>query len=180
MDVLALDLSKRAAGWARYRSGDAKPAFGTWKLGSEVTSNGRAFLNLHRNLADQCAFGKPDLIAYEMPLMLGPAAGNTTAETQEILIGIAMHAESFCEAKVIGCQSVNMSTWRRHFIGSMPRGLKRATLKDYVIKRCQELGLNPADDNQADALGILDHALSGRGILPPWRQANILTRELGR
>lgn len=180
MDVLALDLSKRAAGWARYRVGDAKPTFGTWKLGSEVTSKGRAFLNLHRNLADQCAFGKPDLIAYEMPLLLGPAAGNTTAETQEVLIGLAMHAESFCEAKVISCQPVNMSTWRRMFIGSMKRGTKRAQLKDYTIERCIQLGLHPKDDDQADAIGILDFALNGRGILPPWRQGNILLPELGR
>lgn len=180
MDILALDLSKRAAGWARYRSGDAKPTFGTWKLGSEVTSMGRTFLNLHRMMNDQCAFGKPDVVAYEMPLLLGPAAGNTTADTQMVLIGLAMHAESFCEAKVISCQSTNMSTWRKHFIGSMPRGTKRTVLKDYVIQRCQQLGVNPADDNQADAIGILDYVLNGRGILPPWRNANVLTRELGR
>lgn len=179
-DVLCLDLSKRAAGWARWRTGQPHPAFGTWTLGSAYTSMGRTFVALHRHLHDQFTIGKPDLVVYEEPLLLGPAAGNTTADTQKVLIGLAAHCESYCDAKGTRCFAVNMSTWRRMFIGSMKRGTERRQLKDYVIARCRELGLKPDDDNQADAIGILAHTLQMEGIDAPWAVNRLETTALGR
>lgn len=179
MDVLAIDISKRATGWARWRSDQPRPVFGTWRLGSEYTSMGRTFIKLHQNMNDQFVIGKPDLVVYEEPLLLGPAAGNTTADTQKVLIGLAAHAESFCEAKAVRCYSVNMSTWRRMFIGSMPRGTQKRALKDFVISRCRELGLKPDDENQADAIGILAHALQMEKINAPWAIAPFEKTALG-
>jgi len=178
-DVLCLDISKRACGWVRWRSGQDRPAFGTVKLGSEYTSMGRTFVNLHKNLNEQFMLGRPDLVVYEEPLLLGPAAGSTTADIQKVLIGLAAHCESFCEAKAVRCFSVNMTTWRRMFIGSMPRGTGRRELKDFVIARCRELGLRPDDDNQADAIGILAHTLKMEKIDAPWAVASFEKTALG-
>jgi hypothetical protein len=47
-----------------------------------------------------------------------------------------------------------------------------------TIKRCRELGMDPARTDEADALGILDFVLSTEGLLPPWRADNLLVRPM--
>jgi hypothetical protein len=51
----------------------------------------------------------------------------------------------------------------------MKRGTKRQALKDFVEARCRDLGMKPRNDDEADALGILDYDLTFAGITPPWR-----------
>ena len=47
---------------------------------------------------------------------------------------------------------------RKHFIG---RGdLARAPAKAAVIRACRQRGWRPVDDNEADALALLDYAIS--------------------
>lgn len=104
---------------------------------------------------------------------------DSVADTQKVLIGLAGHCESFCDAKAVRCFSVNMATWRRMFIGSMPRGTGRRELKDFVIARRRELGLKPDDDNQADAIGILAHTLKMEKIDAPWAVATFDKTALG-
>jgi hypothetical protein len=74
--------------------------------------------------------------------------------------------------------AVNVATWRRHFIGPMPRGTKSPDLKAMTMKRARELGFSPVGYDEADAIGILDHQLHLDGITPPWRMANVLQRQL--
>lgn len=181
MDVLALDLSKRSTGFARHASGDAKPRHGVWQLGGQFTGMGDVFLKVHRCLADECVFGKPDLIAYEEPLLLGPAAGNTTADTQKLLIGLAMHVESFCAAKNIPCRPISLAQWRRWFTPELQKPHIKNDLgvtiknpsydpKGDVIRRCKQLGLAPESDNDADALGILSYARALEKVVMPWME----------
>jgi len=75
---------------------------------------------------------------------------------------------------------INLSSWRKHFVGSMPRGTKRKEWKDYAIERCQQYGWRPRNDDEADALGLLDYALDLQGIVPPWRAGEVLRAPLGR
>jgi hypothetical protein len=168
---LALDLSKRSTGFAAWQPGWAAPRFGHWVLGSEFTTTGQTFVKLHRNLSELMALtGQFETVTYEEPLLLGPAAGNTSAETQLLLIGLMAHTESFCAAKRIRrCQYVNQASWRKHFIGSMKRGTKRTDLKALVMERCREHQWHPRKDDEADALGILDYALHIQNIEVPWR-----------
>jgi hypothetical protein len=58
-----------------------------------------------------------------------------------VLSGLCAHAESFGYAVGLrSVQAVNVTSWRRHFIGKMPRGTKTKQLKDYVIERCRSYG----------------------------------------
>ena len=123
--------------------------------------------------------GAIDALFYEKPLNLGPAAGNTNAETIEVLIGLAMHVESWGDA--MGCRiirAVNQTSWRRSFLGAMKRGTKSKDLKDYAMERCRQLGFSPQKHDQAEAIGILDHACGELDILPYWRAENILVSPL--
>lgn len=173
MAHLSLDLSKRSTGWACWKEGWQAPRFGSWALGSEFTSTGKAFVNLHKNMGALMQMTGPfDTVTYEEPLLLGPAAGNTSAETQLLLIGLMAHVESFCAAKGIRrVQYVNQSSWRKHFIGSMKRGTKRTDLKALVMERCREHGWLPRKDDEADALGVLDYWLHSLKIETPWQKA---------
>ena len=64
------------------------------------------------------------------------------------------------------------------------RGIRRGTnlsageFKKLSVVRCQEMGFAPPDTDCADALGILDYAIHLSEIVPPWRDAHLLRREL--
>lgn len=172
MRALALDLSKRSAGWAVWGPHDSTLASGTWVLGSEFTSKGKVFGNLHGNMSEIHALGEIDAVYYEKPLNLGASGPATNQDTLDLLIGLAMHAESWAEA--MGCRiirDVHQATWRRHFLGKMPRATKSAELKDYAMVRCRQLGFKPLKHDQAEAIGILDYACDALGMEPPWQSA---------
>jgi len=180
MRILALDLSKRSAGWACWGPDDGMAASGAWVLGSEFTSKGRAFAKLHEEMSALHALGPIDHIFYERPLNLGPENGHTSADTINVLIGLAMHAESWGEA--MGCRlirDVHQATWRSFFLGRMPRATKSADLKMYAMSRARQLGFKPLKHDQAEAIGILDFACEQLGITPPWRANEVLRPPLG-
>jgi len=133
-------------------------------------------------MTDLHRLGEIDVIAYEQPLNMAFTDKPNNSETPFILNGLAAHIESWGEA--MGCRlirDVHQATWRRHYIGAMKRGTARAALKDYVKQRCRELGFAPKNDDEADALGILDwavcEALRHTGILPYWRADNPLVQQ---
>jgi hypothetical protein len=178
MRILALDLSKRSAGWACWGPSDEHVASGTWELGSEFTGKGQTFAKLHQNMADLHRLGAIDRIYYEKPLNLGPAAGNTSRDTLDVLIGLAMHAESFGFAMSIPTQDLNMSSWRAFFLAGMKKANATADLKEYAMRRCRQLGFRPIKHDQAEAIGILDYALELNKIMPPWRSGEVLRSSL--
>lgn len=180
MRVLALDLSKRSAGWAMWAVGEERPASGAWELGSEYTSRPETFVRLHQRMSEQTAFGLPDAVFYEEPIQAVQLQGHTNIETLKLVAGLAAHAESWAEA--MGCRiirGVNLATWRRHFLGKMPRATKTAELKGYAVERCRQLGFRPRVHDEAEALGILDYACETLSILPPWRANEVLRPPLG-
>lgn len=175
---LALDLSIRSAGWALYSDGQDRPAFGTWELAPHIDWRARAYVRLHRNLLDLHRVTPITSIVYEEPLSAGAVHGHTNVTTLEAMAGLAAHASSFAEAVGATHRAVNMSSWRRHFLGRMPRGTKTVDLKAMAMARCRELGFDPAKHDAAEAIGLLDYQLSISGVIPPWRADNILTREM--
>lgn len=171
MRVLALDLSKASTGFAAWGEGDAHLASGAWQLGSEYTSRGMVFAKLHERLTELHMLGAIEAIFYEEPIHPAQLQGATNAETIKLAAGLAAHAESWGEA--MGCRTiraVNMSTWRRHFLGRMPRATRTAELKGMAIERCRQLGFSPTSHDQAEAIGILDYACDALELSPPWQQ----------
>lgn len=182
VSFLALDLSKTSAGWAQWLPGWDKPIYGSFRLGSEYTTIGGTCAALHRELTAIHRLTPVEWGFIEKPLTAAQLHGNTNADALFILAGIAAHAHSFAYAKGWSGQrviEVNIATWRRHFIGPMKRGTKSKALKDYTGQRCRQLGWSPRNDDEADALGILDYALHSRSITPPWAANEVLRAPLG-
>lgn len=176
MNILALDLSQRSTGWAVWPEGADKPRFGHWQLGSAYTSDGRTYAKLHECLMDLRALVRFELVYFEDPINPAQLSGHTNIDTLRVLAGLAAHTESYCAAVkgVRRVERINISSWRRDFIGKQKRGTKRQTLKDLTIERCRQLGFNPSRDDEADALGICDYACTLNGIVPPWRKGEVL------
>lgn len=154
-----------------------KPVSGTWALADSVDYAGRAYCRLHRNLMDLHRVTPLDEIVFEEAIPPFALQGHTNAKSLAAAAGLAAHVESFSEACGIRYRAVNLSAWRRHFIGKMPRGTKTPDLKHMAMTRCRELGFDVQKHDAAEACGLLDYQLSVAGIIAPWRE-NILEREL--
>lgn len=178
--ILALDLSKRSSGYAVWKDGSPNPIHGLWVLGSEFTTDGQTYCKLHQNLSDLRQLVRFEHVFYEQPLRPEVLTGHTNVDTLRVLAGLAAHAESFAAA--LGCrsiQAVHQASWRKHFIGRMPRGTKTKAWKDYAMERCRQYGWKPRRDDEADALGLLDYGCELKGIVPPWRTDEVLRPMLG-
>lgn len=178
MSYVALDLSVRSTGWAMWSKGQALPACGTWELAPHIDYVARAFCRLHKHLLDLNKLEAIEELVFEEAIPAHMLHGRTNAATVEAAAGLAAHAMSFGEAIGIRWRSVPIAAWRRHFIGSMPRGTKSPDLKAMAMKRCRELGFDAIKHDAAEACGLLDYQLSVAGILPPWRADNVLQRQL--
>jgi len=179
--IIALDLSKRSTGFAAWQDGWDEPRYGIWELGTVFTSEGRTFVKLHTRLDEVrkvvCRF---DHLFYEEAINPASLSGHTNIETLRVLSGLCAHAESYGYARKVRTHRINISTWRKDFIGSMEitdarrrakaRG-ESATgeLKSLTMERCRQYGWSPRKNDEADALGVLDYGCTQLGIVPPWR-----------
>ena len=175
MRILALDLSKTSTGWASFQPGDKTLASGAWVLGSEFTPRGKVFGNLHGRMSDLETLGHIDAVFYEKPLDLGAKRGRDgkpigigSSEAHFLLLGLAMHAESWAEA--MGCRiirEVPMGTWRSHFLKGMDRK-RYVDLKAMAVAKALALGFKTRCHDQAEAIGILDYATEVLNLPAPW------------
>lgn len=178
--ILSLDLSKRSTGWAIWQEGWDMPRYGSVQLGSEYTCDGRTYVKLHQVLSDlRMTVSKFEAIYFEEPINPAQLTGHTNIDTLRVLSGLAAHTLSFSYALSIRAQAVNITSWRRFFVGKMPRGTKTKEWKDYAIERCHQYGWKPRTNDEADALGILDYACDLQGVTPPWRVDETLRAPLG-
>jgi hypothetical protein len=181
MRVAFLDLSKTSTGWACWAPGDAVAASGTWELGSSFTSRGRVFAKLHENMMALERLGHVEAWFYEEPIHPAQLQGQTNAETIKLAAGLASHVESAAEAfgaRII--RAVNQATWRREFLGKMPRATRSAELKDMAMQRCRQLGFRPLKHDQAEAIGGLTYACLSLDITPYWIAQEVLRPALVR
>lgn len=196
MKIITLDLSKRSTGWAVWHPGWERPRYGHWELGSGYTSPGRVFCKLHECLIDVRGVLGFEAIYYEQKLNPASLQGHTTLDTISLLGGLEAHVQSFAAAMGMRCRAINVQTWRGEFIGrqevSAARKRARAKakasgkkvsarddLKALTRERCQQLGFAPRNDDEADAIGLLDYQLGLEGIVPAWRANETLRAPLG-
>lgn len=181
MRVLGLDPSKRAMGWALWAPGE-QIASGVWELGSELTSRGTVFARVHEKIMELHQLGRIEAVFYEDLVNIVPGSPVPTNKDSILLAaGIAAHIESFGEAmgfRIV--RAVHQATWRRHFIGKMPRGTKSVDLKAMAMERCRQLGFRPTKHDQAEAIGILDYACDALNLSPPWCADEVLRPALNR
>lgn len=179
MRFLALDTSKSRTGWASWETGDAKPVLGHFQCGSEYTSDGSAQKTLWRNLLDITAFGMPDIMGVEAPADASKWKGGRPFQHTKTLIRLAGTVMFFAENYGIRASEIPKDVWFPPFIGPNQRPPK-GEAKSYCEMRCKSLGLRPLNDDEADAVGILDYMISLEQIIPPWREENLLLPVIGR
>jgi hypothetical protein len=151
--ILALDVAT-TTGWAFGRP-DGPPTFGSIRFGKPGTSRAvcyrefRAWLDMWANYR-KC----PDLIVFESPVA-SMMHGQTNVDVIKKLIGMCEHLEEWAHDK-IELREANVQQIRQHFIGCSP---KREEAKRLTIERCHELKWAAINDNEGDALALLDYQI---------------------
>jgi Holliday junction resolvasome RuvABC endonuclease subunit len=149
--ILALDLGQRT-GWA-VRNADGAIASGTveFKPG-RFEGGGMIFLRFRAWLqeVDETAGGISAVYFEEVRSHRGAAASHAYG-------GYLAHLTAWAEMNRIPYRGVPVGTIKRHVTG---RGNAD---KAAVIAAVRALGFDPADDNEADALALLDWALEHGG-----------------
>ena len=158
-DIAALDLATRTD-WARWGPG-AAVRHGSFTLPSTGPEVGRFLAAFDGRLASVLAV-MPDLVVFETP-WVGPATHQATARKLMCLAGFL---EFFCHRAAIPCREVNNNTVRKHFCGK--GNAPRREMKALVMQACRARGWQPANDDEADALAVLDFAAHACRLDVPW------------
>lgn len=193
--LLALDLSKRSTGWAVWDEAWEKPRYGHWVLGSEFTGDGAVFLKLQRNLDDLHRIAAFEWIYHEEAINPANLNGATNIGVLRLAAGLAAATEMFAEARRCKVKRINVNSWRPSYVDpdlinqvnadvrrkrkAGKKASARPDLKRLAMERSRQLGFAPINDDEAEALGVLDYACSLKGIVPPWRSDEVLRPMMG-
>lgn len=150
LKILALDLGTKT-GWAvclpdrTITSGTAEFKNDRWQGG------GMRFLRFKQWLTEikQMASGLDAVFIEEVRRHAGVDAAHAYG-------GFLAHVTAWCEHHTIPYEAVPVGTIKRHATG------KGNANKEAMILAARKRGFNPADDNEADALAILDWAMTHR------------------
>jgi crossover junction endodeoxyribonuclease RuvC len=148
--VLALDLGQRT-GWAvRNRDGAIASGVHEFRPG-RFEGGGMIWLRFRAWLqeVDETSGGVGVVVFEEVRRHLGTTASH-------IYGGYLAHLTAWAEANRIPYQGVPVGTIKRHVTG------KGNADKQAVIEAVRRLGFRPADDNEADALALLNWAIAQR------------------
>lgn len=167
MRILALDLAK-LTGWA-VGSPAGVEAFGTHLLPStaawELGEYGMAARVLFRRML---AHVEPDWVVYESPILRsgkivegrrGPRVATIdTPDKLRKMYGLPFELEIECRRAGVPVREANIGAWRKSFLmGKIPKGREACKLAVKVMARRR--GWDVKDDNEADALAVLDYEL---------------------
>jgi crossover junction endodeoxyribonuclease RuvC len=152
--ILALDLGQKT-GWA-VRNRDGAIASGVQEFRpSRFEGGGMIWLRFRAWLqeVDDASGGVGVAVFEEVRRHLGTTASH-------IYGGYLAHLTAWAEANRIPYQGVPVGTIKRHIAG------KGNADKQAVIEAVRRLGFAPADDNEADALALLNWAIAhGVGVV---------------
>ena len=167
MALLTLDMATQS-GWAAY-SPSLGVIYGTHKLPTTHDDVGRFVAAFQDWLVDDL-FPKvqPTRICFEAPFV-GPKMSQQTACK---LFGLKAVLELTCFRNDILCREANIPAVRKAFLGRNPRNRDEA--KRAVIEMCRMYGWKPKNDDEADALAIMDYAAGQWGLRRPWGEGPLL------
>lgn len=150
--ILALDIATNT-GVAYGDPANGLPHLSTVRFGGQGASLEEAFGEAVKWIEAKLAAEWPGLIAFESPVPPSFMRGHTNVNTIRKLMGLAAviggtaHSLGFYNLAEASVRDI-----RQHFLGVT--GMRGAEAKKAAIARCKALGLNPRDDNQADACAL--------------------------
>ena len=162
MKVLTLDIAT-VTGWAAWRP---EPGFesGVFRIDTSDLGTGEFGVRYSEWLRAKLADIQPDDVVFEAPILPRPSKKKPKASisigTLRRLYGLVFVTEAVCREAGVAeghIWEANQSTVVKHFTGHA--GGKREERKARTIAACRELGWDPEDHNEADALAILSYAL---------------------
>ncbi len=178
--VLALDLAT-TTGWALHRPGMERPFFDAFRLPGDPRAIGEPCAVLEHFLREMYLNTKSEGGISHFFFEAQHIDSKINMQTAYRLIGLGAIVEKFAFQVKAKAYSVDISTWRKHFIGR-GGGFKRDKTKkgkpympgedpkELAVQRCEQYGWHTDIHDAAEACGILDYALT---LLPdyhrPWR-----------
>lgn len=164
LTVLALDIAKHRTGWAVGSPDMNRPYWGVWQMAMPWDRfEGERLEAFYDFISGKIAEHRVTYVAMERLLIdMKDFDYNGTVPMAQL------HGMAILAAKKAGVRrgAVAISSWRAHFLGTgiAPKGLAQRQrtnwLKDEAIKKCVARGWLPELHDEAEALGIMDFALS--------------------
>ena len=154
--ILALDIATNT-GVALGDPANGLPKLWTVRFGAQGSSLEASFAAAIAWTKDRLLDDKPVRIVFESPMPPSFMKGHTNANTIRKLMGLAAiiggtaHSMGFYNLAEASVRDI-----RQHFLGVTR--LRSADAKKATIAKCRELGLNPRDDNAADAAALWFYA----------------------
>ncbi len=146
--ILALDLAS-VSGWACGEPGGT-PDHGSVRFAKAGASHEAIFAGALQWMSAICAERQPGIVVWEAPMSTSFKRGKTNINTTTLLYGLpaVIGAVAYLRG-IFDVRKADTRDVRNHFIHQNP---KRAIAKRLVMKQCEHLGWDVADDNEADAL----------------------------
>jgi Holliday junction resolvasome RuvABC endonuclease subunit len=146
--ILALDLGSRC-GWAvlSARSGEVASGVAEFRPG-RFEGAGMAFLRFETFLENINNAATLGIVVFE------EVRAHRGTLAAQVYGGFLAHLTAWCERKAVPYTAVPVATIKRHATG------KGNASKDEVIAAVRARGFAPKDDNEADAIAILDWAVA--------------------
>lgn len=153
-NMLTLDLATQT-GWAEGVFGEP-PRSGSVRLASAGATRAEVLAGAFRFLGERWKAWKPHVVVFEAPLAPSVMAGKTNFNTTRTLIALPGIVEALCVLKGIwSVREARVFDVRKFLLGANPPG---AIGKKLVMQRMRELGHEPQDDNESDALALWYYA----------------------
>lgn len=146
-NILALDLST-TTGWALTQNGQVHSGSQSFKP-QRFDGGGMRYLRFQRWLNELNQVENPiAMVVFE------EVRRHVSTDSAHAYGGFMATLTSWCEAQKIPYQGVPVGTIKKHATG------KGNASKEEMIAAARAKGFNPSDDNQADALALLDWAMT--------------------
>lgn len=146
-NILALDLGT-TTGWALIQNGQIHSGSQSFKP-QRFDGGGMRYLRFQRWLNELNQVENPiAMVVFE------EVRRHVSTDSAHAYGGFMATLTSWCEAQKIPYQGVPVGTIKKHATGKGNAG------KEEMIAAARAKGFNPTDDNQADALALLDWAIT--------------------
>lgn len=150
MRILALDLAT-VTGFANWDGYSIRSGSRSFKVG-RGESPGMRFLKYEGWLQGVILRNRPEVIAYEQAHLRGGAAS-------EVIVGLIVILKKKCAEHGIEYTDRHTATIKKHATGS-----GRASKEDMIHMAKVKFGKSVVDDNEADALHLLDLVSKDLGV----------------